>query len=208
MLVGCTNSNLWDIFWEYSPDLFGIIKNRKKGIFSFGLHFLDRIFDKLLNNEVNGDYEGSLYFQQYTSQVEAYKELDGMLSGLSWIPIPELSISGTILGFLHNFDKRDGQIVAGNITGFIKGAQLEIERIDALLSDSKDSNLNIFLELEKQSLKNELTLNKNYYENNYVYQDRNLNIIKVNRNQIIQNAKPLPGIDYYNYIYRKPGVKK
>ncbi len=192
----------WDTFWEYLPETFNLIKNGDSGLPSLFIHILDNYIDSELGNEVNGDYEGSLYFQKYTNQVQEYKGIDKILTGASLVPKKEISITSTIFGFLHNFDKRDGQIVSSNITGFIKGAQQEISRIDDILSNSNDENFNNFLAIQKNKLNQEINYNTNYYFSNYVFSTFNGKIIEVDKNQYINKATPLPGIDYLDPIYR------
>ena len=192
----------WETFWEYLPDTFNLLKKGDAGLPSFLIHILDNYIDDKLGNEINGDYEGSLYFQKYTNQVQEYKEIDKMLTGVSLIPKKEISISSTILGFLHNFDRRDGKIVNSNITGFIKGARQEINRIDDILGNSNDKDFNNFLVIQKNKLNQEINYNTNYYFSNYVFSTFNGKIIEVDKNQYINKATPLPGIDYLDPIYR------
>jgi len=183
--------------------LYSFTKGVKTGISSILFNVLDNQLDKVLNKEVNGDYQGSLYFQQYTNQVREYKEVDGILTLLTLIPIPEVSGASTLLGVIHNFEKRDGQIVSQNLAGFIKGAQLEIERIDSILKCSNDSEDQDFFYEQKDKLNFEITYNRNQFLNNFVFKDINGNVIDVDKNQYINNASPLPGIDYNDPIYKK-----
>ena len=149
--------------YEYIPSLFSFKNGLKKGIVSLITTFIDNQIDKALKKEVNGNYEGSLYFQQYISETMQYKEVDMLLGVGSAIPSSELSITSTVLGFLHNFEKRDGKIVSNNITGFIKGAQQEIDRIDDILNNSVDPLFNDFLQEQRDKLDSELLYNKNHF---------------------------------------------
>ncbi len=128
----------------------------------------------------------------------------------SGVPSSEISITSTILGFLHNFQKRDGKIVSNNITGFIKGAQQEIDRIDDILNNSNDISFNTFLQHQKKLLNKEMLYNKEYYFNNFSYSNFNTGkSVNVNKTQLINKSTPLPGIDYINTIfYEKDEIEK
>lgn len=188
--------------WDYIPSLFSFKDGLRNGVFSLLTTFVDNQIDKGLKKELNGNYEGSLYFQQYVSETIKYQEIDVLLGIGSAIPSSEISISSTILGFFHNFEKRDGKIVSNNITGFIKGAQQEINRIDDILKNSDDIQFNNFLYEQKDKLDKELIYNQNYFLNNYSYSTFNTGSrVKINKMKLINEANPLPSIDYSNPIY-------
>ena len=191
---------------DYIPSLFSFKNGLRDGVFSLLTTFVDNQIDKGLKKELNGNYVGSLYFQQYVSETIKYQEIDVLLGIGSAIPSSEISISSTILGFFHNFEKRDGKIIATNITGFIKGAKQEINRIDEILTKSDNLEFNDFLYEQKDKLDAELIYNTTYFFNNFSYSNFNTGkSIKIDKTELINESIPLPGIDYSNSIYWKLG---
>lgn len=149
-----------------------------------------------LQREINGEYKGSLYFQQYITQVEAHNEADGLMTILSFVPEPSFSGALTVVGFLHNFEKRDGMLIHENITGFIKGAEQEIVRIDKLLGSSDNQEFKDFLHTQKDYLDKEINLNRNQYFSNIVYSSISGRQIDIDKNEEIESSVPLPSINY------------
>ena len=186
-----------------SPDILGVgttlinFKNGiKKGFASLLLYFFDSKIDKKLNKELNKNYEGSLYFQKYTNELQKYYETDALTSWLSLIPLNGLPEALVLLGFLHNYEKRDGMIVADNITGFIKGAQLEINRITEIQKESSDDKYNSYLNKQKELLKQEIDYNLNYYSRDIVFANIYGTPVMVDKNYMIEKASALPTVDY------------
>ncbi len=182
--------------WDYIPDILELKDDWKGAVLSAFMTYIDNQLDKAMQKEINGKYKGSLYFQQYITQVEAHNEADGLMTILSFVREPSFSGALTVVGFLHNFEKRDGMLIHENITGFIKGAEQEIVRIDKLLGSSDNQEFKDFLHTQKDYLDKEINLNRNYYFSNIVYQNIYGRQIDIDKNEEIESSVPLPSINY------------
>ncbi len=182
--------------WDYIPDILDLKDDWKESVVSAFMTYIDNQLDKAMQREINGEYEGSLYFQQYITQVEAHNEADGLMTILSFVREPSFSGALTVVGFLHNFEKRNGMLIHENITGFIKGAEQEIVRIDELLGSSDNKEFNEYLNIQRKRLNIEIKTNKQHYFSNIVYSNIYGSHVDIDKNKKIESSVPLPSINY------------